>query len=1182
MLQVSQNCLSLALTWEYAVSLNQAEEAGVEFRVLGALEVIGPNAAPIDLPSVSQRRLVCFLLIRGTMVSADNLAHHLEVSPGALRTTVSRLRRLLGPATLVSAPPGYQLRAEALDAREFEDCLAGAAAEVECATPPRRYLEKGISLWRGDAYAEFAHEPWASAESSRLAELRAGAIEDLAELLFERGEQSAAIATLEAHIADYPFRDRPRGLLMRALADAGRRVDALRAFQDYRRFLIGEVGTEPSPELFSLDRAIARHDAVGDLTELPLPARLVATSESPFAFFGRSDELKALEDLHKRAITEHRLGVVLISGEPGVGKTSLVAQAARPVHEGGATVLYGGADEGLAIPYKPWVEALTPLVRRLPDEVLRRFTGNNGLTLARLIPDLARRLGEQPPAPAAESDAERFMVMDSVVRFLTAASIETPLLVVLDDLHWADAASLQLLGQLAHSSMPMAVTVVGTFRHGDLSRSHPLTPLLARLHREPTVERLALVGLEDFEIIGLMEAAAGHALPDEGVELAQALRRETGGNPFFVVEMLRHLAREGIFVQENDGAWRLTVELDEVGLPTSVREVVAQRVATLGAETERALSMASVIGRDFDLSVLAAVLGHDELELSDLLEGATTAGLLLTLAGDAERYRFVHVLIQHTLYQDLSATRRRRAHLQVAELLEDTGTNDAERLAALARHWLAATRQADVTKAVYYARRAGQAALTAYAPDDAVAWFSQALEVLDRHGASEAERGRILVQLSVAQNAAGLPGHRQTLLEAAEIAQRLGDADLLMAAALGGRRGFGGMTETDLERAALFQAALSALGQKDPGQRALLLGSLAEVTDSRDWRRRRALADEALSLGGELDDAAKLDVVLSCYQFRAQPERSAERLAQTAWACDTADRLGDPILRHWARYHRIHACMEVGDLTEVDQRIEEIGPLVERTGLPYCRWQLLLIRTWRAIVAGDLVTGERLNDEAVVVASDIGAPEALGVWGAVLFDLRVQQGRVEELIDAFAQTAAENPAIPVLRVALAAGYCLVGRTDEASPLVDQDVSTGFTEMPRDLTWLTAMVWAQESAVVLRHQEAAAILYDLLHPFGDLVVFNNGTCYGSVARSLGRLAHFLEQPEAAQAHFRTALSINERLKAPYWIAQTQLDHADLFRDLGKPDEAARLVDHARETATAFGFAALERRATRFSA
>ena len=386
------------------------------------------------------------------------------------------------------------------------------------------------------------------------------------------------------------------------------------------------------------------------------------------------------------------------------------------------------------------------------------------------------------------------------------------------------------------------------------------------------------------------------------------------------------------------------------------------------------------------------------------------------------------------MYQDLSAARRQRAHQRVAEVLEDTGTDDPERLAALARHWLAATRQTDVTKAVYYARRAGQAALAAYAPADAVTWFSQALEVLDRQGApDEHERGRLLAELGTAQNHAGMPEHRQTLLDAAEIAQRLGDTDLLVAAALGGRRGAGDVTEADPERAAILQAALSALGQRDPGARALLLASLAEVTDARDWQRRRELADEAVALADGLDDAAKLDVVSSCYQFRAQPERSAERLAETAWACQTAERLGDPVLRFRARFYRIARLYGGGRPGEVDRRIDEMGSLVERTGLPYCRWQLLLTRGWRALLAGDLSTGERLNDEALAVASDIGAPEALGAWGAVLFHVHFLQGRTEELIEAFAQTAAENPAIDLLRVALASAYCSLGRLDEAAP-----------------------------------------------------------------------------------------------------------------------------------------------------
>ena len=866
-----------------------------------------------------------------------------------------------------------------------------------------------------------------------------------------------------------------------------------------------------------------------------------------------------------------------------MGKTSLVAQEARAVHAGGTTVLYGGCDEDLAVPYKPWVEALTPLVQSLPVEALRRFTDTNGFTLARLVPDLARRLAEPSPAPVAETDAERLMIMESVVRFLVAASEETPLLVVLDDLHWADAATLQLLSQLARSSTPMAVTVVGTFRDSDLSRSHPLTSLLARLHREPTVKRLPLIGLEDFEIIGLMEGAAGHTLPDEGVALAHTLRRETGGNPFFVVEMILHLAEEGTFVQDDDGVWRLTVDLDEIGLPTSVREVVAQRVATLGEETERALSMASVIGRDFDLSVLAMLLDEDELELMDRMEQAIAAGILSEAGGTAGGFRFVHALMQHTLYQDLSAARRQRAHQRVAEVLELVETDDPERLAALARHWMAATRQTDVTKAVYYSRRAGQAALAAYAPADAVTWFSQALEILDRQGSpDDHERGRLVAELGTAQNRAGMPEHRRTLLDAAGIAQRLGDSDLLVAAALGGRRGSGDISEADPERAAILQAALSALGQREPGTQALLLASLAEATDGRDWRRRRELADEAVALVDGLDDTAKLDVVMSCYSFRAQPERSAERLAETAWTCQTAERLGDPVLRFRAYYDRNHALMEVGDLIEVDRRIEEMGALVERTGLPYCRWQLLITRAWRALVAGDLTAGGRFNDEALAVGSDLGAPESLGAWGGVLFHIHILEGRTGELIEAFAQTAAENPGIDVLRVALASSYCSLGRLEEAAPLFEHDEATDFADIPRDITWTSAITHAAESAVALHHEGAAAVLYDLLAPYGDMVAFNAGSCEGALARSLGRLAHLLGRPDPAEAHFRTALSVNRRLGAPYWTARTQLDFADFLRDVGKTDEAVGSVGQARETAQRFGFAALEARATTFSA
>jgi class 3 adenylate cyclase len=280
--------------------------------------------------------------------------------------------------------------------------------------------------------------------------------------------------------------------------------------------------------------AVAAEDSGG---QLPLPARLVgASAESLFAFFGRATELARLTETQKASAAEQRLRVTLISGEPGIGKTTLVAQAARGAHAAGANVLYGHCEEGLGVPYQPWITALSQLVEHTDEAVLRAFVDAKGLALARLLPDLARRLSMPVPDAGSDADSERFLILEGVTRLLAMASTTTPIVLVLDDLHWVDAASLQLLRHLVSSATPMSVLVVGTYRESDLSRSHPLVGALADLRREACVDRIDLVGLEDVEIIDLLGAAAGHHVADDGVALAHALRRETAGNPFFLVE----------------------------------------------------------------------------------------------------------------------------------------------------------------------------------------------------------------------------------------------------------------------------------------------------------------------------------------------------------------------------------------------------------------------------------------------------------------------------------------------------------------------------------------------------------------------------------------------------------------------------------------------------------------------
>ena len=911
--------------------------------------------------------------------------------------------------------------------------------------------------------------------------------------------------------------------------------------------------------------------------QLPVPVRLTGTSgDAPFAFCGRDNELSVVADVHKRSIAEHRLGVVLVSGEPGIGKTTLVAKAARAAHAEGSNVVYGGAEEDLAVPYRPWVAALSNLVDGIPAEPLGQFAEENGLALARLLPALARVVGNETPAAGTDADAERFMIMEGAVRLLAFASRTTPVVVVLDDLHWADAATLQLLRHLVGSSLPMRVMVVGTFRDSDLYRGHPLSSLLADLRRESDVHRVSLSGLAEADVIGLLEAAAGHDMTDEGVALAHALRRETGGNPFFLVELIWHLAENGTFVQGPDGIWRLAKGLGNVGLPGSVREVVAHRVERLGTDLERALSMAAVIGRDFDLQLLAALLDADELRLVDTLERAIGAGLITEADGQAARYRFVHALIQQTLYQDMSATRRQLAHQRVAETLEVASRESPEHLAALAHHWLAATRPTDASKALYYARRAGEAALRSYAPDDAMARFTEALELLDRQETDDApERGRLLVDLGTAQFLAGMPEHRDTLLQAAAIARRLGDTELLVAAALGGRRGDMRAGLADPERIAVLEAALAAVD--DGVSRALLLLSLAEATDAREWERRKELADQALALSPDLPDpTVALDVLLNCYLFRIQPELSGARLVESGQALTMAERLTDPVLWFRACWFRVHACMEVADLVEVDLRIEQMAALAQRTGLLQCQWELLITRAGRALMAGDLAQAEALNDEALAAASRIG-PEALGAYGGVLFAIRRHQGRQGELVDLLATAASENPALPALKTVLAWTYCSLGRLDDARALFSDGLCAAFADVPRDVTWTSTIALWQECAVALDDVAAIEALYGMLEPHSSLVAFNIGTASGALARSLGCLARRLGRPDEAEGHFHRALEIHERLQSPYWTAQTQLDLADLLHEGDRHAEVRGLSGQALETAQRFGFGSIERRA-----
>ncbi|HTT86298.1 MAG TPA: AAA family ATPase, partial [Acidimicrobiales bacterium] len=431
---------------------------------------------------------------------------------------------------------------------------------------------------------------------------------------------------------------------------------------------------------------------------MPLPPRLPVAPAA--GFIGRAHERTALDEARKSLAAGEFPCIVLVSGEAGMGKSTLTSSFARAAHHDGAVVLYGRCDEEVAVPYRPFVEALHHCVTHVEDAVLTEIGADHLAALVHLVPALRKRFPHRSPSVASDPDAERWLLFGAVVALVEHVAAEAPVVLVLDDLHWADAPTLQLLRHMA-GHLVGRVLVVGTYRDVELSASQPLTQTLAAFARESRVTRLALSGLDDTEVISLMEAAAGHAMDGEGVDLAHALYRETDGNPFFVAEVLRHLVETRAIVQDETGRWVPTRELAAAGLPDSVRQVIGARVARLGEDASRLLSAASVLGQEFEVGVLARMSEAAEDAALDVLEAAESAALVTEVRDAPGRFRFAHALIQHTLYEDLGRSRRARLHRAAGEALEDRlGAASAGPMGEIARHWLAATRPEDPSKAV--------------------------------------------------------------------------------------------------------------------------------------------------------------------------------------------------------------------------------------------------------------------------------------------------------------------------------------------------------------------------------------------------------------------------------------------------------------------------------------------------
>jgi class 3 adenylate cyclase len=889
----------------------------------------------------------------------------------------------------------------------------------------------------------------------------------------------------------------------------------------------------------------------------PLPPLLAGPR--PFGLAGRATELVALIDAWKDAAEGNRRAV-FVSGEPGIGKTRLATELALVARGQGALVLAGRCDEELARPFQPFAEALRFQLGL--DEVPARWFGTLAGELTRLVPELSDRVPGVAAPWRGDAESQRAMLFDAVAGWLRATASSVPVLVVLDDLHWADRPTLQLLQHVVRETLDASLCIVGTYRAGELDQTHPLMAVLAELRRGDLASRLALDGLGVDGVAELLERAAGHELDVDGVALARALSDETGGNPFFVGEIVRHLVETGMLVQR-DGRWTSELSVQEIGLPEGVREVIGRRVARLDGDAQQLLSLAAVIGHEFTLPVLARVAGSDEDRGVDLLDAARAAGLIEETGVD--HYRFGHALVRSALLDEQAASRRARTHRKIAEAIEQLHADDLdEYVAELAYHY-GETAVADPGEALHYARRAGQRAYAMAAADEAVHWYTSALDLAEAAGVDAPTRVELLTRLGEAAWASGLDDARARLLDAARLARDAGlDHAMSEALLVNVRLSYFLGQERDPERTELLEYLLDRL-HGDAALRAQVMGALAaELVYVGDPIRRGRLLDEARVMAADSGDVRAI-LYVAWADFTALPHsmRPAPRLredrSRSELALQAAEELGDPRWIYEMRIHNIAFAWWANDgvaLRAHAARLAEVGAAIPgavqaRIAMPHAI----------AMMEGHLVEAEVLSREMFDASRGIVAPDAI-VYGALMqLAVRREQGRLAGIVAGW-QAAATT----LLPSAAVAAFILaeMGELDEAASRLDEPARTGFAELPDDLgRALSIAMWA-ETAALVADRKAAAILHDLHTPYDGIQCVSGGLSCGPHARLLARLEDVLDRPDDADRHYADSIEQCRGLMSPVWIARSQLDWAASLVARGDTARARELVDAADDT------------------
>ncbi len=1118
-----------------------------EIRALGPVEAVVADRL-VDLGAPKQRALLALLVsLVGQPVAVDVIlealwaGHPPPSATTSLQAYVANLRKALEPdraprtpaTVLRTCPGGYLLDGRVVDIDVHRFCeRATAGRQAWDRGDPQRALsefEAGLALWRGQPYAEVATATWVVPDVARLEELRLSVAEKHCAALLAVGAHEVAVAELEAFIQAHPLREYGCELLSLALYRAGRQADALGVLRAIQKRLAEELGIDPGPALQCLEREILNQDPALDWHPAPAVSTMTAPSRrtaaqrvlltgpqpSPLAdeeeiFVGREVALRKLAEALSAAAAG-RGRVVTVSGEPGIGKTCLLRRFAKLA---GVPVLWGTCPEHVAAP---------PLW--LWEQVLRAV-GNCFPQLS--VPGPVAELLDgdtQHLVDGSDVTGATLRRFEAIVEYLTDASRAAPLVVLLDHLQRADLSSLRLLAHLAESVPASRLLLVVSYRSGEPAA---LAEVLAALARAG-MTRIELNALDTQETQTLASTLLHQEVSDR---TAEGLWARTEGNPFFLRELVKLLTSEQRLDQPRTAP-----------VPVPVREVVLRRIARLPQTAAEVLTVAAIVGRHFDIKVVAEAAAVETEAALEALDTAVAAGVIVEDQQRLGWFRFTHALAAEALYETTGRLRRAHLHRRIGAAAARAWTGNTERAAEIARHWLLAA-ELDPTAAAHASAHAATAARIADARlafEVAATLWRQALTAADLAGNEDLDRYPLLTGLGTSLYRAGRPGEGlplfiQAMDETLKAHDARGDVDSsrLVTAAVAAvsevnwypvKHG-----EVHGRLVEVLEHALSLM--TDPVQRALILSCLAVARyHDGDPVRRAALSDEALALARPTTDHMALAHVL---HLRAAALNSPDFFDHRLQSVTEVLALPDLPPLMTARARQLHAQVLVasGRVSQAAAELDLAAQLVEEQH-SHLRTQLAWSR------AGVLLLGGRWReaDELSRAAYD---QQARTAWEAAHFNRMAQRWEAAYLTGGGAdlagelRSAAELAGLPALHSILVMALVEAGEVCGARAALRR-----LRYGPKDYLWLYTHCWALLAASRLGETGLVTRLR------GQLLPYRHTACAvldlaisGSVAYFTAEAALALGDPDAALEDLAVAADMTQRMGAEPWLAQVR--------------------------------------------